>query len=92
MTECHVQIVHIALIKIQTLNLRITSTRHYPVEPLTCLNCMKPHSLQLYWPIFLKWNQIKQVLFDDFCEISYGDFGEFLIIFVACESLHHVWL
>ena len=43
MTECHVQLVHNALIWIQTLNLRITSTRN-PVAPLTLLNCKKPHS------------------------------------------------
>ena len=44
MTECHVQLIRNVLIGIQTLNLMITSTRHYPIEPLTFLNCMKPHS------------------------------------------------
>ena len=44
MTECHVQLDYYALIGIQTLNLRITSTRHNPIEPLTFLNCIKPHS------------------------------------------------
>ena len=44
MTEFHVQLVRNSLIRIQILNLRISSTQHYPVEPLTFLNCMKPHS------------------------------------------------
>ena len=35
MAGCHVQLVHNALIGIQTLNLRITSTMHYAIEPLT---------------------------------------------------------
>ena len=44
MAECHVQLVHNALIGFRTLNLRFTSTLHHPVEQLTFLNCMKPHS------------------------------------------------
>jgi hypothetical protein len=43
-TECHVQLVHNALIGVRTLNLRVISTWHYPIEPLTLQNCMKPHS------------------------------------------------
>ena len=49
MTECHVQLAHNDLIRIQTLNLRMTSTRHYPVEPLTFLNWIKPHGENVDW-------------------------------------------
>ena len=49
MTECHVQLVHNALIGIRTLNLRITSTRDYPDEPLTMRN--KPN-----WWFFFFYN------------------------------------
>jgi hypothetical protein len=48
MAECHVQIVHNAIIGIQTLNLRITCTRHYPIEPLINLNCSLIHMVKMY--------------------------------------------
>ena len=46
MAECHVQLVHNAIIRIRTLNLRITCTRHYPIEPLINLNCSLIHKGQ----------------------------------------------
>ena len=59
-TECHVQLDYYALIGIQTLNLRITSTRHYPIEPLTILNCMKPHSMVKKMHLILEINMMKE--------------------------------
>ena len=47
MAECYVQLVHNALIRIQTLNQRLTSTRHYPIEPLTNLNCSLIHMVKM---------------------------------------------
>ena len=44
MAESHVQ--H-AIIRTWTLNLRITCTRHYPIEPLINLNCSLIHMVKM---------------------------------------------
>ena len=44
MGECHVQ--H-AIIWIRTLNLRISCTRHYPIEPLINLNLSLIHMVKI---------------------------------------------
>ena len=50
--------------------------------------------LQVYWPIFLKWNLIKKISWIIFVRLGLKilchDFGESWIIFVACESFYHV--
>ena len=47
MAKYHVQLVHNSIIRIQTLNLRITCTRHYPIEPLINLNCSLIHMVKM---------------------------------------------
>jgi hypothetical protein len=47
MAECHVQLVHNTLIGIRTLNLKITCTRHYPIEPLINLNGSLIHMVKI---------------------------------------------
>ena len=45
MAKCHVQ--QNCLIVIRTLKLRNTSTRHYPIEPLTNLKCRLIHMVKM---------------------------------------------
>ena len=46
MSECHVQLAPNTLIGIQTLNLWITNTRNYPIEPVTNLSWSLIHMFE----------------------------------------------
>ena len=47
MAESHVQHVHNCLIGIWTVKLRITSTRHCPIEPLANIKCSLIHMVKM---------------------------------------------